>query len=276
MLVAAFLPLISMFSINFGLKSMALKRLRKPVLIAGVLIGGASVFAGAAQADIRSWRCDFPGFPPGTSDTFCNDINNWTYNPAPGSDPYPTPPRLVLGDKELSNISYLFENKNGGITTNPSGHFDFTWNDPDGDLTGYADDQWSVITTFDTSVTGTPGSDATGTLNYTLSILGGQVFRDVELDSDHTGSGGVVTKSIPGLRDLVSTNGGSDGPIPLGGTTVNVTDTYTVSDAGSLDSFNNTFTQTPAPLPILGVGAAFGSIRKLRKFSSRLKTVSMG
>ena len=268
---------------------MALKRLRKPVLIAGVLIGGASVFAGAAQADIRSWRCDFPGFPPGTSDTFCNDINNWTYNPAPGSDPYPTPPRLVLGDKELSNISYLFENKNGGITTNPSGHFDFTWNDPDGDLTGYADDQWSVITTFDTSVTGTPGSDATGTLNYTLSILGGQVFRDVELDSEHTGSGGVVRKyiddpafpmgnpAIPvGSALLVSTNGAAVGPVPLGGTSVNVTDTYSVSAAGSLDSFDNTFTQTPAPLPILGVGAAFGSIRKLRKFSSRLKTVSMG
>jgi|688.fasta_scaffold74948_8 hypothetical protein len=32
----------------------------------------------------------------------------------------------------------------------------------------------------------------------------------------------------------------------------------------------------PAPLPLLGVGAAFGSIRKLRKFSSQLKTFSMG
>jgi hypothetical protein len=32
----------------------------------------------------------------------------------------------------------------------------------------------------------------------------------------------------------------------------------------------------PAPLPFLGVGAAFGSIRKLRKFSSQLKTFSMG
>lgn len=31
----------------------------------------------------------------------------------------------------------------------------------------------------------------------------------------------------------------------------------------------------PGPLPLLGVGAAFGSIRKLRKFSSQLKTFSM-
>ena len=34
--------------------------------------------------------------------------------------------------------------------------------------------------------------------------------------------------------------------------------------------------EVPAPLPLLGVGAAFGSIRKLRKFSSQLKTFSMG
>jgi hypothetical protein len=46
---------------------------------------------------------------------------------------------------------------------------------------------------------------------------------------------------------------------------------------GVIDSINNTYMQqVPAPLPLLGVGAAFGSIRKLRKFSSRLKTFSMG
>jgi hypothetical protein len=44
----------------------------------------------------------------------------------------------------------------------------------------------------------------------------------------------------------------------------------------TINTIDNDFTQTPAPLPILGVGAAFGSIRKLRKFSSQLKTFSMG
>jgi hypothetical protein len=45
---------------------------------------------------------------------------------------------------------------------------------------------------------------------------------------------------------------------------------------GVIDSINNTYMQkVPAPLPILGAGAAFGSIRKLRKFSSRLKTFSI-
>jgi len=44
---------------------------------------------------------------------------------------------------------------------------------------------------------------------------------------------------------------------------------------GTIMSISNTYQQVPAPLPILGAGAAFGSIRKLRKFSSRLKTFSM-
>jgi len=81
--------------------------------------------------------------------------------------------------------------------------------------------------------------------------------------------------SPAGIPYLISTDGSASNK-PLGGTSVNVTDTYNVSAAGGLGAFNNGFTQTPAPLPILGVGAAFGSIRKLRKFSSRLKTFSMG
>jgi hypothetical protein len=43
-----------------------------------------------------------------------------------------------------------------------------------------------------------------------------------------------------------------------------------------VDSIANDYQQVPAPLPLLGAGAAFGSIRKLRKFSSQLKTFSMG
>jgi len=46
--------------------------------------------------------------------------------------------------------------------------------------------------------------------------------------------------------------------------------------SSTVDNFANHFSQVPAPLPLLGVGAAFGSIRKLRKFSSQLKTFSMG
>lgn len=51
-------------------------------------------------------------------------------------------------------------------------------------------------------------------------------------------------------------------------------DTWTATSAG-VDNFANDYQQVPAPLPLLGVGAVFGSIRKLRKFSSQLKTFSM-
>jgi hypothetical protein len=116
-------------------------------------------------------------------------------------------------------------------------------------------------------------------LNYTLQITDpGWQFANVELDSGHIGTGVTVTKAIAGLTPspyLTSTDGSASNK-PLGGTFVNVTDAYSVTASGGLGAFNNGFTQTPAPLPILGVGAAFGSIRKLRKFSSRLKTFSMG
>ena len=49
-----------------------------------------------------------------------------------------------------------------------------------------------------------------------------------------------------------------------------------VGSTAIIDDIQNNYTQTPAPLPLLGVGAVFGSIRKLRKFSSQLKTFSMG
>ncbi len=44
-----------------------------------------------------------------------------------------------------------------------------------------------------------------------------------------------------------------------------------------INQFQDVEVQTvPAPLPILGVAATLGSIRKLRKFSSQLKTFSLG
>jgi hypothetical protein len=60
----------------------------------------------------------------------------------------------------------------------------------------------------------------------------------------------------------------------ISGQQIWVQDTW-VSGQG-VDNFSNDFQQeVPAPLPLLGVGAALGSIRKLRKFSSQLKTFSM-
>jgi hypothetical protein len=186
----------------------------------------------------------------------------------------------VLGDKLLNIVSHSFTDLGGGPVS-PSGHFDFTWLDPLNDgISNYRDDTWNVRTVFDNPVTGdvTLGP-ATGTLNYTLQIQDpGWQFANVELDSGHIGTGVTVTKAIAGLTPspYLTSIDGAPSNAPLSGTLVNVTDTYSVTASGGLGAFNNGFTQTPAPLPILGVGAAFGSIRKLRKFSSRLKTFSMG
>lgn len=62
----------------------------------------------------------------------------------------------------------------------------------------------------------------------------------------------------------------------IGGRTIYVRDEWTIPAGSStiLDAIQNNYTQeeVPAPLPLLGAGAAFGSIRRLRKFSSQLKT----
>jgi hypothetical protein len=64
----------------------------------------------------------------------------------------------------------------------------------------------------------------------------------------------------------------------IGGQEIFVRDSWSIpsGSTANIDIIQNDYTQVPAPLPLLGVGAAFGSIRKLRKFSSQLKTFSMG
>ncbi len=82
----------------------------------------------------------------------------------------------------------------------------------------------------------------------------------------------VVTDTILNPIDtlLLTANNADMGP--AFGKVLYVKDTWS---AGTFDNLSNEFSQVPAPLPILGAGAAFGSIRKLRKFSTRLKTFSM-
>jgi hypothetical protein len=124
----------------------------------------------------------------------------------------------------------------------------------------------------------------TGSYTYDLAIVpgNGYTFKDVELDVDHFGIGVEATKTVvggvPSPVVLVSVDGAPVGPVPLGGTSITVTDSWVINspETGGILSISNTFTQVPAPLPLLGVGAVFGSIRKLRKFSSQLKTFSMG
>jgi hypothetical protein len=125
------------------------------------------------------------------------------------------------------------------------------------------------------------------TYEATISPLGiaqGHKFNAVDLDSDSDpfANPPSVLQATYTFTDpsspiiLTSTNGSSSlAPVTGGPTTITVNNRYDGS-GGAIDTMENSFQQVPAPLPLLGVGAAFGSIRKLRKFSSQLKTFSMG
>jgi hypothetical protein len=178
---------------------------------------------------------------------------------------------LQLGDKLLNIVNYSFANGIGNAA--PTGHFDYEWQDSD-TPTVFSDDNWNVRTIFDNALSGllpTPANDAIGSLNYTLAIVGSSAtFKNVQIDGSTTGSGNTVIKSIvsPAVT-LTSINGGILNT-NIGGTFLDVTDTYRVTNTGGLNSFNNGFTQSdvPGPLPVVGAGMAFGFSRKLR---SRIK-----
>ena len=230
--------------------------LSKTLLTAG-LLGGAAVAtlgAGSALAAQETESCSFGG---SIAHPLCSSIT-WSTG-------------WELGDKKLTNLTYF--PLIGPADAPPTGTFSFIYDDF-GALGLSPEDMYTTLVTFDPTIP----EPSTGSYSYDLAITApGWTFGSVELDTDHTGTGQVVTKKITGIPDLVSINGMPVGPVPLSGTSISVTDSWALDPAtGTISSISNSFTQVPAPLPLLGVGAAFGSIRKLRKFSARLKTFSMG
>jgi hypothetical protein len=233
--------------------------LSKTLLTAGLLGGAALSTLGAGSAQAASVSCSF-----GTSTEHdqCSTIT-WSTG-------------WELEDKKLTNLTYF--PTIGPANAPPSGDFSFIYDDF-GAPGLSPEDMWQVLTVFDPDLP----EPLTGSYSYDLSITDpGKSFLNVKLEDIQAGSTIVkkVVKDSSGaniLASLESINGGDMGPVPLSGTSINVTDSWDITPSmGAIDSINNTYMQVPAPLPILGAGAAFGSIRKLRKFSSRLKTFSMG
>jgi hypothetical protein len=231
-------------------------KLSKALLTAGLLGGAALSTLGAGSAQAASDRRDC-SFGNSIAHPSCSGIN-WT-----------------LEDKTLKNLIFNPAIPVGGP---PSGDFSFIYDDF-GTPGLSVEDEWTTLAVFDPSI----GPPSTGSYSYDLAITQpGWTFKDVELDSDHVGTGTKANKVVTDssgaiiLASLESINGMPDGPDPLSGTHIKVTDSWEIDPAtGKIMAISNSFTQVPAPLPILGAGATFGSIRKLRKFSSRLKTFSM-
>ena len=138
------------------------------------------------------------------------------------------------------------------------------------------------------------GISTPGSLAYKIDIVGcptaplcalpfqGDSFEGVQLVSSNEPGTTTVSKIYgtgwdPGTKTItgvIDTLNAPDSGLAYG-STIYVQDVWTAAPGATIDNINNNFSQVPAPLPLLGAGAAFGSIRKLRKFSSQLKTFSL-
>jgi hypothetical protein len=141
---------------------------------------------------------------------------------------------------------------------------------------------WHVDLDFNPSVS------TNGSIVYKIDIVGcltstdpnacsypyqGPIFKGVELVSARDG-GATVQKiygtgwdgtNITGVIDILNLTNNVMDSGPASGTTLYVKDIWTASPGVTIDNINNNFAQVPGPLPILGIGAAFGFSRKLRK-----------
>ena len=165
------------------------------ILMAAAILGGAGSMLSTGSARATTWisKCIFT-----TAQTQCKGPSGtgWTTANPPG--PGPGVPPLQLGDKLLNIVDYRFDNYIAGTPVLESGYFEFSWNDSS-TPTVFGDDNWSVETVFDNDIAGTLANNATGSLNYTLAIVGGAaVFESVRLDSTTTGSTNLVSKTIAG------------------------------------------------------------------------------
>ena len=129
------------------------------------------------------------------------------------------------------------------------------------------------------------------TASYTIDIVDnpGWVFSGVKIDSVDAGVLGtsVIKSEADNRFDTLASLYGVPDPdtgdfATLNGSfnALNVTDTYSVIDTGALTSFTNTYRQSfervPGPLPVVGVLAALGWSRRLRRRLDSAPTLALG
>lgn len=203
--------------------------------------------------------------------------------------PYPTDKQIkfVSGPTGgAGSIEWFWEDRNG------NGEWRIP---PDLDST----DAWTVDVDFDPpfNLNRPDGIGANPSIfEYIVRITEpGYYFHDVFIGTDFEGANGTSTvvkkiysvkdhapETLLGTLECINVNGATncDGPFSIPGHLNKLYIIDTATENGPLiDSYSNTFrqrTKVPAPLPILGAAAAFGSVRKARKFSAHLKSFSMG
>ena len=279
-------------------------KLSKALFTAGLLGGAAlsSLGAGSAQAAWdrvgNGYMCTF-GALMGFSEC---QTGIWTpttvpvplSNAAPVTPPSTFPPSYPAYscatmtsypcDKELklldwSSIPGAAAAGGSGTVIDPiniPSTLEFTW-------MGFSDPHpWHV----DVDLAGTMQDTNGGFLGYTMKVTDPNwLLEDAALygiipvgtvTKDIYSSAALYNSGNGGVGDLCSltSNGSPQECNYLPVSQIWVRDKW--ANTATVDSFANDFSQeVPAPLPLLGAGAAFGSIRKLRKFSTQLKTFSM-
>ena len=232
-----------------------MKTLRNLTLLAGLTAGLGVIQATPAQAQV----CTGNGTPTGSFSLTFLDAN-------PGLT-------CTVGDKIYSNFSYT-----GFVSADPAQN---VVNMSESGVGGLQ----HTIGMQNTSGWTSPSN----TFSYTISVIAG---NDKLFDQwAATGSSSILgsafnstvaaTNSSPSPNPNGAVNAfstvGSPSTFTDGTTSSAFTNTFNVT-SNAFTSFDNSLTQknpptsaTPGPLPILGAAAAFGSVRKLRRFSSLLK-----
>jgi hypothetical protein len=251
--------------------------LSKALFTAGLLGGAAlsTLGAGSAQAawDLHeplgyictvggTFACVFDGTDP-TPTTVARTIPQF-----PGETTHPHDKLLtLLGQTSLlSNDTIAFVMQAGTPQTGPIWELD-----------------------LDFSLDRSASLNPTGNLDYKIKITDpAWLFKTASLSTLLTTAGDyTVTKKFYTDASFTTeiTAWALSNPTPanpdtkiIGSQEIFVRDSWNIpsGSTATIDDIQNNYTQTPAPLPLLGVGAVFGSIRKLRRFSSQLKTFSMG
>jgi hypothetical protein len=242
--------------------------LSKTFLTAGLLGGAAlsTLSAGSAQA---AW--DFHN-PFGYICTIAPTMGGAECDFS-GTDPTPTPVArpgsgLWPEDKILTLLGQTGMDADDTIS--------FTYQ---------SDEKWQFR--FDPSKNITDAINPIGHIDYKIKITDPDYYFETATLSTLLGTNGDynVTKKFYTDDSFTTEIVGwalENPPTPamknIGGQEIFVRDSWSIpsGSTANIDVIQNDYTQVPAPLPLLGVGAAFGSIRKLRKFSSQLKTFSMG
>jgi len=286
--------------------------LSKTLLTAGLLGGAALSTLGAGSAKAVGWvpsSLNQTTTPPplGPGHPFFNiESTTWTFDQvgAPGT---PSPPHWnfangvcaesdqfcispVIADKQVTLLQWASIPGDPASTSQRLSDLEFSLNPGDAypwhvDLDLNPDDQDGGSLAYKIAIVPPVNNDLC--TSSVPSITCGPTFNGVRLSSGaaitkvygtgydadaidpRDGSIGIVTGIIDILNTPASVDFGPGGPSVL-----YVKDYWAAGQP--VDNLENAFNQVPAPLPLLGVGAAFGSIRKMRKFSSQLKTFSMG